>query len=194
MFCLLASLVLLTSCRGQTHAAQTAVTASPAPAGILVPPTDRTLAGNAETDPPQAGASGTATPRAPAARRTSTARPSTSRGGAARPRTAARAGAARSTRSQAPNQPGEPAVAVAAGSASNRQSPSRVARTATAVALPDGSERPVGLTCPATAPVKVSRAHVYHTPASRTYETVKPVICFTTAAAAKAAGYKPAKN
>lgn len=175
MFCLLASLVLLTSCHQQSHAVQAPATASPAPAGILVPPTDRALAGSPGTDPPQAGASAMATSRAPAARRTAKARPSTSRGGGpAQPRTTASAGIG--------------------GSGSSRQTPSHTARTATAVALPDGSELPVGLSCPATAPVKVSRAHVYHTPASRTYETVKPVLCFTTAATATAAGYVPAKQ
>jgi hypothetical protein len=62
------------------------------------------------------------------------------------------------------------------------------------VALPLGAVAPVGESCPPDAPIKGSSAHVYHTPASRTYATVRPVICFSSTSAALAAGYRPAAN
>jgi hypothetical protein len=78
--------------------------------------------------------------------------------------------------------------------APTRRASSRSARVATAASLPDGAVLPNGRSCPAEAPVKLSRAGVYHTPASRTYATLQPVLCFTTPAAAQAAGYRNAKN
>jgi hypothetical protein len=49
---------------------------------------------------------------------------------------------------------------------------------------------PLGRSCPPAAPIKGSKAHVYHTPASRTYETVQPVACFSSPAEAAQAGYR----
>ena len=90
--------------------------------------------------------------------------------------------------------PAAPGGGSPAPPATTRRASSRSVRTPTVLALPDGAQAPTGGSCPPDAPIKGSRAHVYHTPASRTYETLKPVICFTTPAAAQAAGYRDAKN
>lgn len=56
----------------------------------------------------------------------------------------------------------------------------------------NGGVPPEGLSCPPDAPIKGTRGHVYHTPASRTYETVVPAICFASTSDALQAGYRPA--
>lgn len=96
----------------------------------------------------------------------------------------------RATRRAAGPGPSRAARVSGANSGSRSESPVQTAIPA----LPAGAEQPIGRSCPAEAPVKGSSARVYHTPASRTYETVLPVICFTSGSAAAAAGYRPASN
>lgn len=52
---------------------------------------------------------------------------------------------------------------------------------------PDGS-------CPASAPVKVSRSKIYHVPEERDYGKTKAKHCFASAQAAEQAGYRAPKK
>lgn len=52
---------------------------------------------------------------------------------------------------------------------------------------PDGS-------CPASAPVKVSRSKIYHVPEGRSYAKTKAKSCFVSAQAAEQAGYRAPKK
>jgi methylphosphotriester-DNA--protein-cysteine methyltransferase len=52
---------------------------------------------------------------------------------------------------------------------------------------PDGS-------CPASAPVKVSRSKIYHVPDGRSYAKTKAKSCFVSAQAAEQAGYRAPKK
>lgn len=52
---------------------------------------------------------------------------------------------------------------------------------------PDGS-------CPSSAPVKVSKAKIYHVPEERNYAKTKARHCFASAEAAKQAGYRAPKK
>ena len=52
---------------------------------------------------------------------------------------------------------------------------------------PDGS-------CPASAPVKISRSKIYHVPEERDYGKTKAKHCFASAQAAEQAGYRAPKK
>ncbi len=52
---------------------------------------------------------------------------------------------------------------------------------------PDGS-------CPAAAPVKVSKSKIYHVPEETNYKTTKAKHCFASAQAAEQAGYRAPKK
>lgn len=52
---------------------------------------------------------------------------------------------------------------------------------------PDGS-------CPATAPVKVSKSKIYHVPEETNYKNTKAKHCFASAQAAEQAGYRAPKK
>lgn len=146
---------------------------TPVPAGR--PHTERTATRTAARPPSAITPPAVAPPRAPAPRAPSRG---PTRAAAARAATEAAA-----LPIDAGAKPTTPAVS----------SPPRSQRTPVPP-LPADALAPLGLSCPAQAPIKGSRAHVYHTPASRTYETVHPVACFATEAAATAAGYRPARE
>jgi hypothetical protein len=147
-----------------------AVTPAPAPilpaaTAIVVPSPDRSLA--AATPVPAA----TATPEPPAA---ATADPTT-----------------RPARTPATKVSGARSSAASSSGAIGRESQPA---PRPAPALPAGAFLPLGRNCPAEAPIKGTRARVYHSAASRSYATALPVICFVNGAAAEAAGYRPAAN
>lgn len=48
--------------------------------------------------------------------------------------------------------------------------------------------------CPSWAPVKGNQSGIYHVPGGRYYEVTTPEECFTTASAARQAGYRASKN
>ena len=48
--------------------------------------------------------------------------------------------------------------------------------------------------CPSWAPVKGNQSGIYHLPGGRWYTKTAPEECFTTAAAARKAGYRASKN
>jgi hypothetical protein len=48
--------------------------------------------------------------------------------------------------------------------------------------------------CPGWAPVKGNQSGIYHVPGGRYYKVTTPEECFTTAAAARQAGYRASKN
>ncbi|MEL7976933.1 hypothetical protein AAG589_13805 [Isoptericola sp. F-RaC21] len=48
--------------------------------------------------------------------------------------------------------------------------------------------------CPSWAPVKGNQSGIYHVPGGRYYKVTTPEVCFTTAAAARKAGYRASKN
>ncbi|WP_426309287.1 hypothetical protein [Cellulosimicrobium sp. E-16] len=74
-------------------------------------------------------------------------------------------------------------------------------RTSAATAAVKAPPRPSRTTpvstwnCPSWAPIKGNRnSMIYHVPGGRYYAATKPEECFTTAAAARAAGYRASKN
>jgi hypothetical protein len=95
----------------------------------------------------------------------------------------------RPTRTPRPASDPRPTTARTAGGSAGSANP--VSAGVPAVEL---GVAPAGRSCPPEAPVKGTRAHVYHTPASRTYETAVPVACFASAADAAQAGYRPASQ
>ncbi len=57
------------------------------------------------------------------------------------------------------------------------------------------SASPSGWNCPSWAPIKGNASSmIYHMPGGRWYAKTKPEQCFSTQAAARAAGYRPAKG
>jgi hypothetical protein len=48
--------------------------------------------------------------------------------------------------------------------------------------------------CPSWAPVKGNQSGIYHLPGGRYYDVTSPEECFTTASAARNAGYRASKN
>ncbi|GGC99622.1 hypothetical protein GCM10011512_28180 [Tersicoccus solisilvae] len=79
--------------------------------------------------------------------------------------------------------------------ASLKPSALSVRRTVTVVAPRPSSTRPVSAwNCPSWAPIKGNASsHIFHRPGQRFYTRTKPEICFTTPAAAIAAGYRASK-
>lgn len=62
---------------------------------------------------------------------------------------------------------------------------------ATPPSTPAASTPPSGGACPAAAPIKGSRSHIYHLPAGDpNYRATRAVACFATPAQAQAAGYR----
>ena len=93
-----------------------------------------------------------------------------------------------------PATPTVPAMkpAVPATPAAPAMKPAPVTSSAPVVAAgvagnPDGS-------CPASAPVKVSRSKIYHVPEGRSYAKTKAKSCFVSAQAAEQAGYRAPKK
>lgn len=70
-----------------------------------------------------------------------------------------------------------------------------VSKPATAPSAPAGdiAGNPDG-SCPATAPVKVSKSKIYHVPEERNYKNTKAKHCFASAQAAEQAGYRAPKK
>ena len=78
-----------------------------------------------------------------------------------------------------------------AGTLSGRSSPTAVPNTATSPGAvppnPDGS-------CPAGAPIKVSKSGIYHVPGDRDYDRTRAKTCYDTAGDAGASGYRAPKR
>jgi len=81
--------------------------------------------------------------------------------------------------------------------ATERSSAPMPATPVTPEASPDSAQGVPGNadgSCPANAPIKGSRAGIYHVPNSRQYAVTKAKQCFPTTPAAEAAGYRAPKG
>lgn len=87
-------------------------------------------------------------------------------------------------------QPVQPAPPAAATTPPGDQASTAVSDAVSAAANV-GSPNPDG-SCPPDAPVKVSRAGIYHLPGDPNYQPTRAVACYADAAAASAAGYRQA--
>jgi len=111
--------------------------------------------------------------------------------------TAAPAATAQPTDSEieAPHKTRTPRTSDASGQSGGRSSRSGgVSASVPSLAGAVNGVAPAGRSCPPAAPIKGTRAHVYHTPASRTYETVVPIVCFVSTSDASQSGYRPSSQ